>query len=130
LQYEDQQLSPQDLEIRLKYLQSKYEKDLKQLQMEFQKTFEPLNKLYKKKKELQEVDEQLKKEGYEETEVEMTPKSKNGFPHFRSNISNNYESFPSKQSKKKKSFSPMKIISKTGNDFYSQAGGYKIKVNK
>ena len=110
------------LSKRLEYLQANYQRDLQELEKQFKRQFEPLDRLFGKKKELEGVQRKLEEEGFAEDSPEPAKKRANAL-NSRSKVSNNYTGGARDLSKGKKSMSPMKIKSKTGNHFYPRAGG-------
>lgn len=116
-------MSTAELSSRICFLERKFQKDLDELKRQFQLDCEPLRQLHQKKTELQKINEKLAETGY----VDPAEESESDSPDLRKSVVeksfSKQRTTPSNppQRSQKKSISPMKQISKTGNDFYSRS---------
>lgn len=108
---------------------------MKKLERQFKQDCDPLQQLYEKKSELQKIDKKLAEAGYvdpaEQSESESESRSES--PKLRRSAVNRsfnkQRTAPSNPPNrgKKKSISPIKQASKTGNDFYSKSGFFNLR---
>ena len=128
MEYEFKDLSVSDLHKRIQFIQNKFEESMMQLKLQFKKDCDPLEKLYEKKIELEEISEKLVKNGYvEEESKEVKPVPKRPCEsNYNNQLAKNYTSFNNQGKPKKHSASPIKGVSKTETNFYNRSESKKL----
>lgn len=127
MEYEFKNLCVSELYNRINFITDKYEQDLKELKRQYKADCDPLKKLYEKKIKLEEINEKLIESGYVEEKPEQEPKNIKKKLKFEKSFQNKefFKQYSSPSNpplrNKKKSTSPMKIISKTENGFFKKS---------